>query len=151
MRPADFAVEPFFGAGVTHDVHVGGAGPAVIVMHELGGLSPVALELGCQVVDRGYRVVMPRFFGRPGQDSDLKGFVQICIAHEFTLLRKNRTSKVTRWLRCLAQKYDDGKGVAAIGMCATGGLVLGLMLEDGVVAGVAASRHCRSRRPSGRP
>ena len=107
-------------------------------MHELPGLSPIALEFGRRIAAERYRVLMPLLFGSLGQESSIKGFIQICIAREFTLLRTNRTSKVTGWLRELARERNDGSGVAAIGMCATGGLVLGLLLEDAVVAGVAS-------------
>ncbi|MDQ4024646.1 MAG: dienelactone hydrolase family protein [Actinomycetota bacterium] len=137
MDPADFDRFPFSAGGITHTVYKKGSGPVVIVLHELPGLSPTALDLGRRLAER-FTVLMPLLFGSPGQNSGKRGFVQICLAREFTLLRTNRTSKVTGWLRALAREKNDGHRVAAIGMCATGGLVFGMLLEEEVVAAVAS-------------
>lgn len=138
MQPAGFDRCVFSSGGITHSVYRTGTGPTVILMHELPGLSPTAIDLGKHIAELGYTILMPLFYGTACQRSGLQAFGQLCVSREFTRLRLNKTSKVTTWLRALARAENDGRGVAAIGMCLTGGLVLGLLLEPAVVAGVAA-------------
>ena len=107
VDPTDFDRFPFSACGITHTVYKKGSGPVVIVLHELPGLSPTSLDLGRRIADEGFTVLMPLLFGSPGQDSGKRGFVQICLAREFTLLRTNRTSKIG-WLRALAKKRTTG-------------------------------------------
>jgi len=52
--------------GRTHEVYLAGAGPAVIVVHEMPGLHPGVTAFGQRLVDAGYRVYLPSLFGRPG-------------------------------------------------------------------------------------
>ena len=70
-----------------------------------------------------------------------RSLAQVCISREFNLLRLNRTSPVTGWLRVLAKDLHEelgGPGVGALGMCLTGGFALAMMIEDSVVAPVVA-------------
>jgi len=52
--------------GVTKTVHVTGAGPAVIVMTEMPGISPHVARFARWVRDAGFTVYMPSLFGRDG-------------------------------------------------------------------------------------
>src|SRR5262245_66575386 len=52
--------------GITRPVFRAGAGPAVIVIHEVPGLHPEVIEFGRRVVDAGFTVFMPSLFGTPG-------------------------------------------------------------------------------------
>ena len=52
--------------GVTKLVHVAGAGPAVIVMTAMPGISPHVARFARWVRDAGFTVYMPSLFGRDG-------------------------------------------------------------------------------------
>src|SRR5512146_1071500 len=51
----------------TRAVHVAGAGPAVIVMAEMPGISPHVARFARWVRDAGFTVWMPSLFGEPGR------------------------------------------------------------------------------------
>ena len=62
----DFAPRDITLGGVTKRVHVGGEGPAVIVMAEMPGISPHVARFARWVRDDGFTVYMPSLFGRDG-------------------------------------------------------------------------------------
>lgn len=134
--PASFAH-----GGIEHWVYRRGQGPAVVVMHELPGLTPGCLRFLDRLADEGYRLVVPLLFGKPGK-FDLPGnFVRICIANEINLFARHATHPLTAWLRALCRtthEENGGDGIGLIGMCLTGNFVLALVTEPGVVAPVAA-------------
>ena len=51
---------------VTHRTYRRGAGPGVVIVHELPGIAPEVLTFATEVADRGYTVVLPHLFGHPG-------------------------------------------------------------------------------------
>ena len=51
--------------GKTHPVYRTGSGPAVIVIHEIPGLTPLVAEFGRKVAERGMTAVLPDLFGTP--------------------------------------------------------------------------------------
>jgi dienelactone hydrolase len=61
-----FEATPFAHGGWEHQVYRAGAGPAVVVIHEIPGLHPGVIAFGQRLVDAGYRVYLPSLFGRPG-------------------------------------------------------------------------------------
>jgi dienelactone hydrolase len=95
----------FAHAGWEHEVYRAGAGPAVVVIHEVPGLHPGVIAFGQRLVDAGYRAYLPSLFGRPGAPptggETLRVLPRVCVSREFTLLA-NRTSPVATWLRALA-------------------------------------------------
>ena len=58
--------------GVAKVVHVAGAGPAVIVMTEMPGISPHVARFSRWVRDAGFTVYMPSLFGRDGAVPDVE-------------------------------------------------------------------------------
>lgn len=139
MDAADFDQFLFGHDGKTRTVFTRGEGPAVIVCHELGGLSPVCLDLARRIADESFTVFAPVLFGEPGQSSALRGGAQVCLSREFTLLAGGRSSPISTWIRALAATAAERAGhphVAAIGMCVTGGIVLPVLLADAVQAAV---------------
>jgi dienelactone hydrolase len=129
--------------GTTRRVFRGGAGPAVIVIHEVPGLHPEVIEFGRRVVDSGFTVYMPSLFGTPGKSFGwaytTRVLPQVCIAREFAIMATDRTSPITTWLRSLAADAHaqcGGPGVGAVGMCFTGGFALGMMVDDRMLAPV---------------
>src|SRR5262245_55615893 len=44
------------------------AGPAVLLLHELPGLTPEDMLLGYRIAQQGFQVYLPVLFGKVGQD-----------------------------------------------------------------------------------
>ena len=139
----DFTKEQFRAQGKTRDLYRLGAGPAVIVIAELPGITPQVAEFARKVAAVGCTAVMPHLFGEPGAEASasamLKVFAPVCISREFSVLALKKTSPVTVWLRALAaeeHKRCGGPGVGVVGMCFTGGFALAMMVDDTVVAPV---------------
>src|SRR5487761_2308426 len=53
--------------GAVHDLWRRGTGPAVIVIHEVPGITPLVAAFTRRVADRGLSAVMPSLFGEPGR------------------------------------------------------------------------------------
>jgi len=139
---AGFEQMAFSHAGRTHEVFRGGAGPGVVVVHEIPGIHPGMVEFGQRLVDASYTVYLPSLFGRPGEPATLgptlRSVLRICVSREFAVLA-DRTSPVVTWLRALAAQAHaecGGPGVGAIGMCLTGGFALAMAVEPAVLAPV---------------
>lgn len=131
--------------GVTDPTYRKGAGPGVIVIHEIPGLTPKVIGFGEELVAAGYTVVMPHLFGTPeapmGPTTIAKVLPRLCVSREFTMLATGRTSPIAGWLRSLARSLHEelgGPGVGALGMCFTGGFALAMMVDDSVAAPVLA-------------
>ena len=137
-------------AGRTRTVYRKGSGPAVIVLAEMPGITPLVASFARKVAQIGCTPVMPHLFGTPGKDPlagnrldtlgyVLSSFAPICISREFTVWATNRTSPVIEWLRALAAAEHQrcgGPGVGAIGMCFTGGFALAMATDPSVLAPV---------------
>tara|TARA_R110000824_G_scaffold118960_19_gene272649 strand:- start:68774 stop:69556 length:783 start_codon:yes stop_codon:yes gene_type:complete len=129
--------------GETKPVYVRGQGPAVIVIHEIPGITPNVVRFADWVVDAGFRVYMPLLVGQAGRDVTipyvLKSMATICIRREFHVMASHRSSPVTDWLRGLARYAHEeagGKGVGAVGMCFSGNFALSMMMEPALMAPV---------------
>jgi dienelactone hydrolase len=142
--------------GITKKVYVAGAGPAVIVMTEMPGISPQVARFGRWVRDAGFTVYMPSLFGRDGAvpqaDEGAAIFRQACVSMEFRAFAAGESSPVTRWLRALAHLAHQecgGPGVGAIGMCFTGNFALTMMLEPSMLAPVLSQPTLPLKDPAG--
>ena len=129
--------------GAVHDLWRRGTGPAVIVIHEVPGITPLVAAFARRVADRGLSAVMPSLFGEPGRAPSMgysaASLARACVSREFTMLATGRTSPVTTYLRELAVTEHarcGGPGVGAVGMCLTGGFALAMCADDHVVAPV---------------
>jgi len=136
-------------AGTTHPTYrkdpPSGAGPGVILIHELPGLTPSVIGFGEEVVASGFTVVLPVLFGtveRPMSSGAVaRSLLQVCTSAEFTKLATGQTTPVAGWLRSLARDLHaevGGPGVGALGMCFTGGYALAMMVDDSIAAPVLA-------------
>jgi dienelactone hydrolase len=126
--------------------------PAVLVMHELPGLTENCLRFAERLVDQGFTVYLPLLFGELGESSQplqlgantVRFTVQLCMSREFSLLKAGASSPIVDWLRGLCQhlyqkeEHHCFPGIGAIGMCLTGGFVLSLMIDESVIAPVAS-------------
>ena len=143
---ASYTKFPFTHGPWTRDVYRRGAGPAVIVIHEMPGLHPLVVRFADRVAAQGMTVYLPSLFGEPGRPFSggyaLSSLIDaICVRREFNLWRRNRSSPIVDWLRALARLAHaecGGRGVGAVGMCFTGGFALAMMTEPSVVAPVLA-------------
>ena len=134
----------FAGGAFVRDVYARGAGPAVIVIHEIPGLHPGVIRFADRVVEAGMTVYLHVLFGVPGKAVS-SGYVlgslvdAMCVRREFNVWRAGRSSPIVDWLRALAKRAHaecGGRGVGAVGMCFTGGFALAMMTEPAVVAPV---------------
>jgi dienelactone hydrolase len=133
----------FTSATITRDVYRKGRGPAVIVVHEIPGITPAVERFADDVVAAGFTVVMPDLVGTPGKQVSgrylASSMSKVCIASEFTVMATGRTSPIVSWLRALARSLHaevGGRGVGAVGMCFSGGFALGMMVDEIMVAPV---------------
>lgn len=142
---SDFQARSICLDGVTRTVHVSGAGPGVIVMAEMPGISPHVARFARWLRHAGFAVYMPSLFGRDGAvpqaEEGLAIMRRACISAEFHALAGRGASPVTAWLRALARLalHECGPpGVGAVGMCFTGNFALSMMLEPAMLAPVLA-------------
>lgn len=145
-----YAKTPFTHGGSTHDVWRKGAGPCVIVITEMPGISPQVLGFADRVVAMGCSVALPDLFGTAGRDPNEGGRLgstryvmasmsRACISKEFTTFALGKSSPVVTWLRALAAQEHTtagGPGVGVVGMCFTGGFALAMAVDPLVVAPV---------------
>lgn len=138
-----FETTTFSHAGQPRTVYRRGAGPAVLVMHEIPGITPEVARFARRVADAGFRVYLPHLFGTPGRPLSLgyagAGILRACILREFHVLARNASSPITSWLRALARHAHGecgGPGVGAVGMCLTGNFALALVLDAPVTVPV---------------
>jgi len=152
----DFAAREITLDGGAKMVYVAGAGPAVIVMTEMPGISPHVARFARWVRDAAFTVYMPSLFGRDGAvpmvEEGTAVLQRACVSAEFRALAGNATSPVTQWLRALARlahRECGGPGVGAIGMCFTGNFALTMMLEPAMLAPVLSQPSLPLKEPAG--
>lgn len=140
---ADFTVRVLALEGADLRVHVGGTGPAVVVMPEMPGISPDVARFARWVRDAGFTVYLPSLFGVDGAypTTELGEPIirRACVSKEFRAFAGGGTSPIVRRLRALARLAHDecgGSGVGAVGMCFTGNFALTMTLEPAVIAAV---------------
>lgn len=140
---AAWQFETFTAAGLERRYWRRGQGPAVVVVHELPGLTPAVIRFGEDLVEAGFTVVMPLLVGdagvAPTRGNLAATSARICVAREFSTWALGTTSPVVAWLRALARHLHQelgGVGVGAVGMCFSGGFALGMMVDGIVVAPV---------------
>jgi dienelactone hydrolase len=130
-------------AGRTLEVWRRGTGPAVVIVHEVPGITPLVAAFARRVADRGMTAVLPSLFGTPGRPPTTgyaaRTLARACVSREFALLATGRASPVTDALRELGAREHErcgGPGVGAVGMCLTGGFALALAAEERLLAPV---------------
>lgn len=140
---AGFTHHHFVHDGASYPVWRMGSGPAVVVMHEIPGITPEVAAFARRVAAAGFTAVMPEMFGETGRGYDpahvAKSMARACIRREFSVLAARRSSAITDWLRALCRAVHaecGGRGVGAVGMCLTGNFALSLMVDPVVMAPV---------------
>jgi dienelactone hydrolase len=131
----------FDDGGISHRVYRRGTGPAVIVMHELPGLTPQCITLGNEIAAKGFSVFLPLLFGEPGDNHPYLFGVKVCVSREIYLLAQKGGSPIVNWLRALGRKALDecgGPGIGVIGLCLTGNFAISLLASPFVLAPVSS-------------
>jgi dienelactone hydrolase len=143
MSVPGFDSSSFTHADATRTVYRRGSGPAVVIMHEIPGITPQVAEFARRVADAGFTAYVPHMFGEPMRPIStpyiLGQMARACISREFSVLARNQSSPITDWLRALCRQAHaecGGPGVGAIGMCLTGNFALALMVDESVMAPV---------------
>lgn len=136
----NFAEFKFKHGKIAHSVWHAGNGAPVILMHELDGFSPAFMRLAERLAEI-FHVHAPVFYGDVGETVGPIRSV-ICMRREFEAFRLGRSSPIVDWVRGLVGHVqpggDEERGVGVIGMCMSGGIVLGTISHPAVSAGVAA-------------
>jgi len=140
---ADFDRQNFRHGEIEKGFYLSGAGPAVVVLTEMPGISPHVARFARWVREAGFTVYMPSLFGRDGAlasaDEGVAVFRRACVSAEFRALENGGSAPITVWLRALARLAHlecGGRGVGAIGMCFTGNFALSMMLDGPTLAPV---------------
>ncbi|HXH52258.1 MAG TPA: dienelactone hydrolase family protein [Sphingomicrobium sp.] len=142
---ADFDAVPFSALGAERTVYRKGEGPAVVIMHEVPGISAEVARFARKVAEAGFTVFVPHLFGVTGKPTSeprrLWELAKLCVSREWRVLAENRSSPIADWLRALARhayREVGGAGVGAVGMCVTGNFALTMTLDQEVIAPVLA-------------
>lgn len=155
--PDDFSHRVIEAEGKRRTVLVSGqTGPAIVIMHEIYGLTPATIRFARWVRDAGFRVYAPVLFGPDDGTAktrpDLGRLLGLCVSREFTLFADGKTSPIVDWLRAVARTAHaecGGKGVGVIGMCLTGNFALSMAVEPAVLAPVMAQPGLPANKPGG--
>jgi dienelactone hydrolase len=133
----------FTASGKERAVYRTGSGPAVVVLAESPGITPLVAAFARRVAGIGCTAVVPHLFGVVGKPPSpaygLGTLAWACVSRDFTMLATGRPSPVTDWLRSLAAAEHDrcgGPGVGVVGMCLTGGFALAMAVDPAVLAPV---------------
>lgn len=137
-----FAAPLSTGDAVSHDVHILGNGPPILILQELPGIGPETLGLVRRFEQAGFRVYLPHLFGTFGKTTPIRNTAHLfCVRREFNIFLRGQQSPISDWLRALVhhiQERENAVGVGVIGMCLTGSFALTLMADDAVLGGVAS-------------
>jgi dienelactone hydrolase len=113
------------------------SGPALVLLHELPGMSLTNLALAKCLARQVFSVYLPLLFGEAGQERFFFGYFQSCARAEFDCSSLSNSSPILTSLREVCGKIiERTKGsMGVIGMCMTGSFPLALF-RDGVGAAV---------------
>jgi len=115
-----FEMKPFTSStGRMRDVYRTGEGPAVIIIHEIPGITPLVAAFARRIAERGMTAVMPSLLGTAGRPMTvpyaLSSLARACVSKEFTLLALNETSPIVDYLRELAVHEREAHGGPGVG------------------------------------
>ena len=128
----DFSVAEFASGRIRHRVYRKGAGPDVLLMHELPGMTPQFIGLARTLADAGFTVHLPLFLGEPGEKHTVLFLVRLCISREFCLFAKRGGSPIVDWFRAYGREIlppTAARGIGVIGLCLTGNFAIALLAE----------------------
>lgn len=136
--------------GRVPQVYSSGEGPAVIILHEIGGASPAVFAFAHRVASRNFKVIVPVLFGTPNHPASpvytAEQAARICIGHEFSCLSSHSSSPVIDWVRGLAAEVykeallarNSTPGIGVVGLCLTGNFALAMAADEHLIAPVVS-------------
>jgi dienelactone hydrolase len=120
---------------------------AVVLLHEINGMSPSCVDFGQELVDKGYQVYMPLLFGHFGQDSTFRGFWESCAFGGFRCETSGKDlssgTKPIRWVQSFVNHLESDPAtdkIGVIGMCQSGAFPIATMKENSKVRAVVLSQ-----------
>jgi dienelactone hydrolase len=121
------------------------AGPPVILLHEVTGLSPETFRLARFLAEAHFSVYLPLLFGEPGDSRFVANGWRACTGGRFHCF--HRTATNGPWLVAAllalsrrASAENGGTAVGILGMCLTGNTGLALVRDDSPVRAIVASQ-----------
>lgn len=120
------------------------AGPPVIILHEVFGISASLLAFAGMIEAAGFRTYLPVLFGstEPATttaDKLKRGAEFACVAHQFRIFSSDESGPWADWLRHLVDWACTDSGhdrAGAIGLCLTGNFVVSMAVNAKVAAPV---------------
>ncbi len=112
--------------------------PAILLLHELPGMTPQCLSLATNIASRGYTVYLPLMFGRPDENNDLSTIwntVFLLLDCKWSLFHKYETPGIVKDLKIITNEIEQRQGpkkMGVVGMCLTGTLPLSLLSNTNV-------------------
>jgi len=127
-------------------------GPAVLLLHEIPGLTPRCLALAQTIASRGFKVYAPRLFGAkpaPGPEPmGLRGFLAVahgifsaCFGGPFSCLSQHHTGRIVDQVCDLSARIhalDKDRPMGVIGLCISGSLALAVAARPWIGAAVVS-------------
>src|SRR3954463_9414586 len=102
MTLEGFTETSFTDDGVSRAVFRRGAGPGVVIMPELPGITPQVAAFAERVAGAGFTTFMPDLFGTPGKAFSIPyaiaGISRACVSREFHVLASRGSSPITSFL-----------------------------------------------------
>lgn len=140
MPVADYESFEFEDGGISHTVYKRGSGPALLLLHELPGLSDFTFEVADGFAKEGFTIYLPLLFGKAGDFKVAGNVPRLCVNRELRVFEHRRPGPIADWLRALARKAKEeqgGPGVGVLGMCLTGNFAISMFADDTVIAPVS--------------
>jgi len=82
MPLADYDTFEFDDGGISHTVYKRGTGPAVLLLHELPGLSHPTFDLADGFIEQGFTLYVPLLFGKAGDFKVASNVPKLCVNRE---------------------------------------------------------------------
>ena len=135
-RAERYSRDQFEHGGIELQVWTRGEGPLVFILHEIDGLTENGFVLGDDLIDKGFSVAIPRFFGALG-GAFPAGYVKACeFRGLFSCFDIADYGRIMPWIKALARHRSGNGKFGAIGNCLTGALPLLMMRSSRCVAPV---------------
>jgi len=132
---------PYLADHRRYTVYALGKGPAVLILHELPGLTPQCIQLARLLAHKDFRVYVPLLFGDAGVRATTLNFFRACVAGGYACFSSDDPGRIAHRMRLVsasihAQSPTSPMGV--IGMCLSGALPIALMRDPWIMAPVVS-------------
>lgn len=134
---------------------IGTAGPPVVVLHELFGMTETIASFSRMIADAGFVVHVPILFGSVQAISGTlakraRGAMSVCVMAQMRCLTADQSGPWAVWLRKFVTSVCTrvgAKGAGVIGLCLTGDFALAMAVNPLVKASVLSEPSLPFFRP----